>query len=469
MLIRIFSTVILCLISASSIAQSQSQSQPNIVFILADDLGAHTLSSDGNDIMETPHLDQIAAQGMKFTRGYANAATCKPARAAIMSGQYGPRTSIYRVVDRHKMRGKPDLSNNIKFIVPPNASHLALENVTIAESLKAAGYTTGHFGKWHLEKYKSYLPDTQGFDVSYESHKVHFGAKVNVDQKVLPKDVYIGDYMTDKAIDFMNDAVAKKKPFFTYLPYFLIHKPAEGKSEDIAYFKKKLGADYDDTTIKVAAMTKALDDNVGRVLAKLKDLGIDDNTLVVFTSDNGGYKMLNNVLNGNLRAYKGEIYEGGLRVPYLFRFPGKIKAGQTNSEMVMGIDLYPTLMAFANAKAGQKELDGENLMPLLVGDTNVLAKRDLFWFFPKWERYNSKTNTWHNAWRNVINDGRYKLIQYPDTDHVEVFDLKNDPQESKNIAKNNPEITEQLVKKLEQWKIDISAHKEIPNPNYLVK
>ena len=442
--------------------------QPNIVFILADDLGAHTLSSDGNPIMETPNLDQLSSEGMKFTRGYANAATCKPSRAAIMSGQYAPRTSIYRVVDRHKMPKKPDQTNHIKFKVPPNASHLALENVTIAESLKAAGYTTGHFGKWHLQKYKDYLPDTQGFDVSYQSHKVHFGAQINMQER-LPKDVYVGDYMTDKAIDFMTAAVAKKQPFFTYLPYFLIHKPEEGKAEDIAHFKQKLGADYDDTTIKVAAMTKALDDNVGRVLAKLEDLGIADNTLVVFTSDNGGYRMLGNVLNGDLRMYKGDVYEGGLRVPFLFRFPGKIKAGTTSSEMVMGIDLYPTFMAFANAKSGQKELDGENFMPLLVGDTDSLEKRALYWFFPKWEQYKAKTNKWKNSWRNVINDGQYKLIQYPDYETVEVYDLNNDPREAKDISKTHPEITQRLVKQLNQWKLDISAHKEIPNPKYIVK
>ncbi|WP_185962635.1 sulfatase [Thalassomonas sp. M1454] len=461
MIKRILILAISCFISISAAAK-----QPNIVFILADDLGAHTLSSDGNPIMETPHLDKFANEGMKFTRAYANASTCKPSRAAIMSGQYAPRTSIYRVVDRHKMKGKPDLSNSIKFKVPPNASHLALENVTIAESLKSAGYTTGHFGKWHLEQYKNYLPDTQGFDVSYESHKAHFAAKINVDQKILAEDVYVGDYMTDKAIEFMSQAVAKKQPFFTYLPYFLIHKPTESKAEDVAYFQKKLGNDYDQTTIQVAAMTKALDDNVARVLTTLKELGVDDNTLVIFTSDNGGYKMQDNILNGDLRTYKGEVYEGGLRVPFLARYPGKIKPGSTNSEMVMGIDIYPTLMAFAQAQLGQKVLDGENLMPLLTGKTQQLEQRALYWFFPKWSQYKAVTKKWKNSWRNVINDGQYKLIQYPDYKTIEVYDLQNDPNEKKDIAKIYPEIAQRLEKQLNQWKLAISAHKEIPNPNY---
>ncbi|WNC73048.1 sulfatase [Thalassotalea psychrophila] len=434
--------------------------QPNIVFILADDLGAHTLSSDGNPIMETPHLDKLAAAGMSFSRGYANAATCKPSRAAIISGQYAPRTEIYRVVDRHK--GKDDY---IKFKVPPNATHLALDNITLAESLKAAGYQTGHFGKWHLEKYKSYLPDTQGFDVSYESHKVHFGAQINMD-KNLPNDVYIGDFMTDKALEFIDNATNNKKPFFAYIPYYLIHKPWQAKADDLAYFDKKWGNKYDATTKSVAAMTKALDDNVGRVNEHLEKLGISDNTLVVFTSDNGGYKMPGNVLNGKLRGYKGEIYEGGLRVPYIFKFPTVIANNQRSNEMIMGIDIYPTLISFAKAKAPQQALDGVDFMPLLTGNTKVNPPRSLFWFFPKWERYQEKTGKWYNSWRNVINNGRYKLIEYPDLDQVEVYDLENDPFEQQDISSSAAELTTHLQQELKDWKINISAHQEIINPNF---
>lgn len=434
--------------------------QPNIVFILADDLGAHTLSSDGNPIMETPNLDALAASGMSFSKGYANAATCKPSRAAIMSGQYAPRTEIYRVVDRHK--GKDDF---IKYIVPPNATHLALESITLAESLKAAGYTTGHFGKWHLEKYKSYLPDTQGFDVSYESHKVHFGSKINMD-KTLSKDVYIGDFMTDKAIEFIDLATQKQQPFFAYIPYYLIHKPWEAKADDLAYFEKKLGTKYDAATKSVAAMTKALDDNVGRVFAHLEKLGISENTLVVFTSDNGGYKMSNNILNGKLREYKGEVYEGGLRVPYIFKFSGTIASGSTSDEMIIGTDLYPTLLSFAKANKPKQPLDGVDFMPLLTGKTTALKPRSLFWFFPKWERYKEKTGKWHNSWRNVINNGRFKLIEYPDLNKIEVFDLENDPYEKNDISANAFELASKLQQELKNWKNDISAHKEISNPNF---
>ncbi|WOH39460.1 sulfatase [Thalassotalea fonticola] len=435
-------------------------SQPNIVFILADDLGAHTLSSDGNPIMETPNLDKLAKAGMSFSKGYANAATCKPSRAAIISGQYAPRTEIYRVVDRHK--GKDEY---IKFKVPPNATHLALDNITLAESLKSAGYTTGHFGKWHLEKYKSYLPDTQGFDVSYESHKVHFGAKINMD-KTLPKDVYIGDFMTNKALEFIADADHKQQPFFAYIPYYLIHKPWHAKADDLAYFDKKLGTKYDATTMSVAAMTKALDDNVGKVISHLEKLGISDNTLVVFTSDNGGYKMPSNVLNGQLRGYKGEVYEGGLRVPYIFKYPKVIANKQRSNEMIMGIDIYPTLLSFAKAKVPQQPLDGVDLMPLLTGNKKAIAQRSLFWFFPKWERYQEKTGKWFNSWRNVINNGRYKLIEYPDLDKVELYDLENDPFENDDISASSIKLTTQLQQELKEWKNDISAHQEIINPNF---
>ncbi|WP_068546486.1 sulfatase [Thalassotalea crassostreae] len=456
-------TLLVLITTASVNLSAFASSKPNIVFIFADDLGAHTLSKDGNPLIETPHIDKLAIDGMSFSQGYSNYPTCKPSRAAVLSGQYGPRTSIYRVSNKH--RGHEE---KIRYQVPDSKTTIANETKTIAEALKEQGYKTAILGKWHLGN-NGHSAKDQGFDLSIETKGSHFGAQTIPDLGIA-KDTYVPDVLTDKAIDFMGAAKAEKQPFFLYLPYYLIHRPLEAKPEDIEYFEKKVGDKYDKDAKIVAAMTKALDNNVGRVVAALEKLNLSDNTLVVFSSDNGGYKLANNILNGDLRGSKGMVYEGGIRVPYIFKWPNKIAKNTVHDEPIMGVDLYPTFLAAANADKDKDQiLDGENLLPLLTAQKANLATRDLYWFYPKWARFNKKRKVWLDNWRNVIRSNNYKLIEYVDTDSYELFDLANDPYEENNLAKSNPEKVELLKAKLSKWKESLDAPIPTENPEFIYK
>ncbi|WP_068546026.1 sulfatase [Thalassotalea crassostreae] len=441
-------------------AEKVSQ-QANVLFILADDVGSQTLSRDGNPFFETPHIDALASSGMYFKKGYSNYPTCKPSRAAILSGQYGPRNHIYRVSEKHIGN-----EEKIKYHVPFDTRNLAVSTISIADKFKEAGYQTAMFGKWHLGANDT-SPENHGFDVVIESNNTHFNAKT-VPSIELKDDDYIGDVFTKHAINFIDDSVKNNKPFFLFLPYYLIHKPWEAKPDDLAYFEKKGGDSYNQTDKTVAAMAKSLDDNVGRLIQALKARGIDENTLIVFTSDNGGYKMNNNLLNGELRESKGQLYEGGIRVPYIFNWPGKIPALENTKQAVMGIDIFPTLMGLTGIDVAKEHvLDGISISPVLTGQKEKMAARDMFWFYPKWARFNKKQKKWKDEWRNMIISQGYKLIEYIDSNEYELYNLVDDENETTDLIKEMPEKAEQLKKKLAQWKISVDAPTPIINPNYI--
>jgi arylsulfatase A-like enzyme len=445
----------------SAIEKIQKNARPNIILILADDLGYGGLGCYGNGFVETPNIDKLCSQGMKFTDGHAAAPTCAPSRAAIISGQYAPRTDKYRVMEHHK--GKEEF---MRWLMPPDALRLYLEKITIAEALKPAGYATAMFGKWHLGYEEKNHPIHQGFDEAIESHGAHFNFKTDPVVEY-PKGAYVGDFFTDKAVEFIDEQVEEQKPFFLYMPYFLIHGPMEAKQEHLDYFKKKLPKTFPEKYLYWTAMTKSLDENVGRLLDRLDQLKIADNTLVIFASDNGGApdKFHLNSFNQPLRMYKGETYEGGIRVPYIFRFPGKIKPGTVCDEPIHGIDLYPTCLDAAGVdQPDDYILDGLSLMPCLESDGSGTLNRDaLYWYYPKCSAYNAKTDQWGNTWRNVIRAGDYKLIEYIEFGTTELFNLKDDIGEKIDLAKTQPEKAKELQEMLAQWKESIGAAKPIPN------
>ena len=434
---------------------------PNIIFILADDLGSQSLNCYGNEFMETPNIDQLAKDGMRFTQGYANCATCKPSRAAIFSGQYAPRTKIYRVVDRHK-----GLEQHVKFQIPKDNRQLSLETVTMAEALKPAGYKTALFGKWHLGEQGNH-PLKQGYDVAIKSHKTHFNFKTDPHVDHNP-DEYVADFMTDRGIEFMKQCNKEKTPFFLTMTYFQIHGPYQAKADDLAHFQKKFADKYEKKIPIIAAMLKNLDDNVGRLVKAVNDLGIADNTLIVFTSDNGGYKVTDNILNGELREYKGQIYEGGIRVPYIFKWPGKIKANSVSNERIIGVDLYPSLLGLARiASPKNHTLDGADFSSLLQGDSNSFKNQDKFCFYPKYAKISKKSKRWIDSWRNVIYSDNLKLIEYPEYNEYELFDVNKDQREENNLSTSQPEKSEELKKKLRQWLEETQAPKLELNPGFL--
>ncbi|MBA4065629.1 MAG: aryl-sulfate sulfohydrolase [Isosphaera sp.] len=434
---------------------------PNVVFILADDLGWTDLGCQGSKFYETPNIDRLAAQGMRFTSGYTCGPNCQPTRAALMSGRYGPRTGVYTVggIDRFDWSSRP--------LRPvDNVTKLDPKVVTVAESLKKAGYATAHFGKWHLGEDPEHHPLAQGFDESVVSMGKHFDFATNP-KTAYPKGTYLADFLTDKAVDFIGRH--KDRPFLLCLHHFGVHSPHEAKPELIAKFKDKPGVGGHRDPV-YAAMIASVDESVGRVLKALDDLKLSENTLVVFTADNGGVggdRFDGNKPGGKggitdnapLRAGKGSLYEGGVRVAYLFRWPGKVAAGATTGEPINSVDLYPTLLEVSGAKAPDGPLDGVSYLPTLLGKPR--DRGPLYWHFPGY--LGQGKGQWRTTPAGSVRDGDWKLIEFFEDGRRELYNLKDDIGEAKDLAAANPEKAKELHGKLAAWRTAVGA--KMPTPN----
>ncbi|MBL7077090.1 MAG: sulfatase [Kiritimatiellae bacterium] len=460
-------SLLLVFIGCFLLGHNLAAERPNVVFILADDLGYGGLHCYGTEWLETPNLDRLCSEGMKFVNGYASHPTCQPSRIALLSGQYAPRTGGYRVMDHHVKKKQEHL---IKYIVP-ELTGLALEKTTFAEAFKQAGYATAIYGKWHAGNYKKHLhPRFQGFDQAYVCSS-HYDEKRSDPPVDLPEGMDFSEYFTGKAITFMESAVREETPFLLYMPYYLVHAPFETRQDYIDHFEEKLkkhtfqGRNAERMPA-VAAMTKHLDDCVGRLLEALNNMGIEENTIVVFCSDNGSYSP---DLNGELRGQKGDVYEGGLRVPYLFKWPGRIAAGAEWHERITHIDLYPTFLDLAGvARPENHLLDGESLAPLLIGRTNALPDRSIVCYYPKYGQYQHwlKPPVWKYPWRNVIFEGSWKLRENVEYSTYELYNLKEDPREEKDLSKAHPEKLQRLIRKLRGWEEKVGAPELTLNPDY---
>ena len=447
-------------LSATALSAAQAE-KPNVIFILADDLGYGGLHCYGNEWLETPNIDKLHSEGMSFTNGLAAYPTCRPSRAALLSGQYGPRTGVYRVSNKHK-----GFEKLIKFVVPEN-HELALDKITVAEAFKAAGYTTAMYGKWHVGNNNSTGPMHQGFDEAIAATG-HYKLHSPYPKVTLPKGEYAAHFFTGKAMKFMDKAEKEKKPFFLFMSYYLVHKPLEARKDYIEHFKEKLkGMKFKDKHAadipKIAAMTKMLDDCVGEIMNKVNEMGISENTIILFTSDNGSYCY---DLTGKTRGHKGDTYEGGMKVPYIFVWPGKIKADSKSDQRIIGVDVYPTLLGLAGVpKPENYPLDGISLAPILLGKEKTLPERRVYCFYPKYAQFNKRKKKWMFSWRNVIYEKDMKLIEYPEYSEYEMFNLKEDPEEKKSLADTQPEQANTLKEKLHQWLKDIKAPHEL-NKDY---
>ena len=453
-----------------SIGVFAQEKQPNVLFILADDLGVNALNCYGNGKVHSPNIDRLAAEGVRFTNGYSSAPVCAPARASIMTGQYIPRHKIYRVVDRFK-KDKKTLEN-MKFL-PPELNRptdkqvgLSLEKITIAEALQPEGYATAAFGKWACGT-KDLGMGAQGFEESIETTK-HYNFKIDPPQSDVLEGEYNADYTTRKGIDFMRKSVAAEQPFFLYMPYYLVHKPLEPKPEYLKYFKEKYKEEFNEETLKVLAMIKSLDESVGQLLAALEDLGIEEETIIIFTSDNGHYKVQDNFFNQPYRDFKGTTYEGGIRVPYIFKWKNKIEAGSVSEEAIINIDLYPTILNLTNSPAPENYiLDGEDISPLLLNGSKKTKRTELVWQYANYARYNPKKNTWASKWVNVIQSGAYKMTEDVETGTYHLYDLNKDPYEQNELAGKLPAKIKELTQKLEAWKIETGSETPRLNPAYI--
>jgi arylsulfatase A-like enzyme len=457
MLAGVLATVVAALPAAAA------DRQPNLVFILADDLGYTDVACYGSKYYETPNLDRLAAQGLRFTDGYTCGPNCQPTRAALLSGQYGPRTGVYTVgsIERFDWRSRP--------LRPvDNVQQLPLDRVTVAQRLRAAGYATGMFGKWHLGQSDQHHPGRRGFDEAVVSMGRHFdfATSPKVDY---PPGTYLADFLTDRAIDFIRRH--RDRPFFLYLPHFGVHSPHQAKPELIDRFRPKPAAGgHRDPTY--AAMIASVDESVGRVLAVLDELKLAADTLVIFSSDNGGVggyaregiKQAGGITdNAPLRGGKGMLYEGGIRVPYLFRWPGRIAPGTVCDQPINSVDLYPTLLELAGAKPpADYPLDGASYVRLLTsGGKASLGREAIYWHFPGY--LGAGPGRWRTTPAGAIRAGDWKLLEFFEDGRLELYNLRADLGEQRNLAEQMPGKVKELHAKLRAWRQDIKA--PMPRPN----
>ncbi len=434
---------------------------PNIVFIMADDLGYTDVACFGSKYYETPNIDKLAVDGMKLT-SHHHCQNCQPTRAALMSGQYGPRTGVYTVgeIGRFEWETRP--------LRPvDNVVSLPLEKITLAQSLKKAGYATGMFGKWHLGNAAAYHPAKRGFDEAIESAGKHFDFKT--DPKVeYPKGTYLADFLTDKAVDFIQRH--KDGPFFLYLPHYGVHSPHDAKEEWIKHFKDKPGVGGHKNPV-YAAMIASVDESVGRVRAELQKQGLADNTIVIFASDNGGVggyvregiKKGGDVTdNSPLRSGKGSLYEGGTRVPLIVSWPGVTKAGSTTDTPTIHVDMYPTFLEMAGAAApADYVLDGESLAPLLRDPKASLKREAIYQHFPGY--LGAGEGSWRTTPVGLIQQGPWKLMQFFEDKHLELYNLAENIGETKNLAAEQPEKAQELLAKMLAWREAVHAPMPMAN------
>ena len=442
---------------------------PNVLFILADDLGVNALGCYGNEWVETPNLDRLAARGVRFSNGYSSDPTCAPSRASIMTGQYVPRHRIYRVADRFTKQ--PGWLKAMRYLPPanlrPNGRGVGIDpdQITLAEAFQAAGYRTGGFGKWHLGRGESGMGQ-QGFGEARETTG-HYDFKVHEGRDDRLPGEYNAHFTTRLGVDFMRRSVAAGQPFFLFLPYYLVHKPLEPEPAKLRHFQRLYGEQLAPETINVLAMIGSLDDYVGQVLSALDELEIADQTVVAFVSDNGHYRTDDDIFNTPYRGHKGETLEGGIRVPYIFRWPGRIEPG-TVDEPALHIDLYPTLLGLAGKAAPAAQLlDGEDLSPLLLGERDSTHREQLVWQYTNYGGYNARTESFRSSWVNVIQRNGWKLTEDVETDTYTLFDLRNDPYETRDLADQYPKRVNEMREHLEQWKQRTGAVDPRPNPDYL--
>jgi len=425
----------------------------NIVFILADDMGWNQVRYHGlSKFYETPNIDRIAAEGMYFTDAYAADPVCSPTRASIMTGKYPARLHITDYIP-----GNPH--PYARLTTPQQQQGLPLEEITIAEMLKAKGYVTGHFGKWHLNKDKNYQPGrpgdpgSQGFDEVLTTVKPKPDADPN-------QDAHHAIEITKRSLEFIEKN--KDKPFFCYVAHHVVHRPIMEHKDMIDRYKTKQRLDNPVNNPIMGAMIERMDTGIGQILDKLDELGLTDNTIVIFNSDNGGLKSLQD--QAPLRGGKAMVYEGGLRVPLAIRWPGVVKPGSRCSVPVISNDFFPTLAEIVGISPTVKDIDGVSLVPLLKGG-NHLDRNALYWHYPHYHHQGYKPS-------GAIREGDYKLIEWyeqtllGEDKQVSLYNIREDIEETTDLAKQMPEKVKAMREKLHAWRRAVKAQEMTINPNY---
>ncbi len=436
--------------------------KPNIVFILADDLGWTDVGVQGSKYYETPHIDRLAADGMRLSN-YHNCQNCAPTRAALMSGQYGARTGIYTVgsIDRFAWQ-----TRTLKPV--DNVTRLPLDKLTVAQVLQQAGYATGMFGKWHLGEKGDYHPSRRGFDEAIVSAGRHFDFRTTPPTGYR-KGRYLADFLTDRAVDFIRRH--RTEPFFLYLPHFAVHTPLQAKPDLIARFRAKPPSGGHRNPV-YAAMIASVDESVGRIMKVLDELDLTRNTVVIFSSDNGGVggyaregiggKRADITDNAPLRSGKGSLYEGGTRVPFIVRWPGVVPPGSVCSVPAIHVDLFPTLLAIARIDPpADYPLDGESLLPFFRAPAVKGRRRAIYQHFPGY--LGLGPGKWRTTPVSVVQVGDWKLMQFLEDGRLELYHLTEDVGEAVDLASTRPEKARELLAMLEAWRKRVGA--PMPTPH----
>ena len=450
--------------------------KPNFIFILADDLGWKDVGFMGCEFFETPNLDRLAKQGMTFTSAYSGGPNCAPTRACLMSGTYTPRHKIYtpggsskgnpkymRLLVPARERKNKELGKKAANQFPINHS-LDPSFVCIPEVLGKAGYRAARIGKWHLGE------DVQGFHLSTANGKGGPGGKFygNVD---------VAEQLTDRALQFIENN--QENPFFLYLTHWDVHTPIRARKEVVERYKEKLKALPEDKQKSFnpvyAGMIEAVDQSVGRVMKKVDELGLAENTLIVFTSDNGGLPKFAKL--DPLRGQKGSLFEAGVRVATCMRWTKTIKPATTCSTPITSVDFLPTFASLAKAKLPKKQtIDGADVSPLFLGDE--IAERSIFWHYPLYlqgrglniDLPNGKTYSWRGFPSTSLLRGQWKLIEFHEDDSIGLYNLRKDPGETNNLAMELPERAAKLRAELDAWQKRTKAPiPRLPNPECILE
>lgn len=460
-----------------SLVQAAEGARPNVVVILIDDMGHADMHCSGSKLYETPGLDRLAAEGMRFTQAYAACPVCSPTRAALMTGRYPARLHVTDWIPGLGNRRRARLHN------PDWTKHLPLEEVTLAEMLHSAGYATAIIGKWHLGE-QGFEPKRQGFDLSIAADgrgrpSTYFSPYGLPDLPEGPPGEYLTDRLTAEVEKFL--AAHQQQPFFLYFSHYAVHEPLQAPENIERHYAEELGyprpgsaavgesprrpalGQQDNPTY--AAMVDSMSRSVDRVLRKLDETGLSNSTLVIFTSDNGGVIDLETkagkvavTANPPARAGKGSEYEGGVRVPLIVRWPGVVRAGATCETPVITMDLVPTILSATGTAAGEAPCDGLDLLPVFKQQA-ALAERPLYWHYPHYAPQGARPF-------GAVRQGDYRLVEFYEDSHVELYNLQDDPGEQHDLASAEPERAAQLRQQLAAWRAAVGAQMPTPNPEF---
>jgi len=443
---------------------------PNIIFILADDLGWADTGCYGADLHETPNIDRLARQGLRFTDAYAAAPVCSPTRASILTGKHPARLNM--TIWSEAAQHPPE---NCRLVPPLTLADLSVEEVTYADVLRHR-YFMAHVGKWHLGD-ASHYPEAQGFDLNIGG--THWGCPVSyfypykgafnseefryipdLESGNEPENAYLTDRLTDEALRLME--TLRDRPFFLNLCYYTVHTPIQGKPEWVEYFNNRIEPGLHHRNPGYAAMIASLDENIGRILTRLDDLGIADNTVLFFFSDNGGYigtdagKTVTD--NSPLRSGKGALYEGGIREPLIVRWPGHTPTGGVCQTPILSTDFFPTFLDLAGLENDPRRTnarDGISLIDVLRNPQTELNREALYWHYPHYYETTGPVN--------AIRQGEWKLLEYFEDNHIELFNLSEDIGEQNDLASTKPTLADELRGLLHAWRTEVGAR--LPTPN----